>query len=566
MARPTHTRPIIILALATLLLLPHNSHAARRATIRFVELVHLPGIGLKLKLMSRVKETPLPSPAVYTYMFTRGNTKEKVDMYSPVELWRNSQHAGMWVDQSGNVLTIATISLPMPTGFSREHVELREYEERIRQTRPPTRWASADISKWVDNFTGTVGTKGHAITRKPIKLKNLIEFDIPDNAGRRIAYVFRLNKSASRQSRASTRWYFVQLNTNMEIDTARVQSELHKKFFPSIASVRSTRRDAKSSNYFQTSSTVSEEDMSEEFKRSRALVVSSIHNLKDWWHVETPHYIIISNLRKRYRTMVRELQTDVEYLRTAYEQFIPPRKEITAVSVIRVFATPGEYEAYVPANLRWSGGLWYSPRKELLIKPIDWGGSKAQRDRVLLVTYHEAFHQYIFYALDQVSPAAWFNEGHAVFFESATVEARKLVVNEATENARLVEDIVRADAIDLGTLTRLSYEQFYGNNDLTRQRNYALAWALVYYLRKGAALDKSSPHLNILDSYVDALWQTRDAAAATAKAFAEVDMKVLEHDFVEFWKSRRKRSAAKRVRLFRSPRQMMLDKQTTRRH
>jgi hypothetical protein len=230
-----------------------------------------------------------------------------------------------------------------------------------------------------------------------------------------------------------------------------------------------------------------------------------------------------------------------------FQRFVPPVKEITAVSVLRVFAAPEEYDAYVGPQLDWSGGLWVPSRKELVVKPIDWGGSKDQRDRILATTYHEAFHQYLFYALDQIETSAWFNEGHAQFFQNVEFRGAGMAVREDEQAVGVLLEILQAGAPNLEAILNLSYEQFYAQNSETRRHNYALTWALVYYLRRAVPPNSKSPYAGVPDRYVKAIAETRDGRKATEIAFQGINLPLFTQDFAEFWKSRNRRGAAERA-------------------
>ena len=49
------------------------------------------------------------------------------------------------------------------------------------------------------------------------------------------------------------------------------------------------------------------------------------------------------------------------------------------------------------------------------------GGRRTSNRDSLLVLYHEAFHQYIYYAVGEVAPHDWFNEGHGDYFSGAVI-------------------------------------------------------------------------------------------------------------------------------------------------
>jgi len=92
----------------------------------------------------------------------------------------------------------------------------------------------------------------------------------------------------------------------------------------------------------------------------------------------------------------------------------------------------------------------------------------------------------------------------------------------------------------------MPYEAFYSGNKIVLGRNYALAWALVYYLRKGVPLEKDSVAEGVLDRYEEALWSTGNAEGATDAAFQGVDMDAFDKEFRKFWTTSHKRQAAER--------------------
>lgn len=534
------------------LLIAAVTSAARRPQLNFLKSVELPNIGLKIKLMPRSLETPLPPPTVYTYTFTRQGKSWKTDMYSPVELWRQSQHAGKWVDKHDNTLVIATITRLFPKDFAREHVSRENYEKKITEpSNSPDQWTHETLRQWAADFTGAEKAEAQTMRRRPSCLRNLVSFNLKGQSAHRMAYAFRLSRSAAGQHKAPLTWFFVLFNVNPAIDPEKAYKSIREKFFTSVTSSKaSLKKTIGPSKKFQRHELTRDSEKSPEFLASRDQVANSIKNMRNWWYVETENYIILSNLKTRYRIMVNNLQAEIEYLRAAYEQFIPAHTEITAVSVVRVFGAPEEYLNYIGSKYEWSGGLWIPSKKELVIKPIDWGGSKEQRDRVRQVTYHEAFHQYLFYAMDQIETSVWFNEGHAVFFENAVIRNKKFTVSEDEYKFKTLETMIKEDDIDIEKMLHMSYENFYAKDDKTRENNYTLAWAIIYYLRKAAGLEQPPRYAAILDKYPDALWESKHCDKATDMAFEGINLDTFRQDFVKFWKSKNKRGRAKRNRIF----------------
>jgi hypothetical protein len=144
-----------------------------------------------------------------------------------------------------------------------------------------------------------------------------------------------------------------------------------------------------------------------------------------------------------------------------------------------------------------------------------------------------------------IENAAWFNEGHACFFETAEVDSKGRV--GIPENNR-VEHLLRnldASAHLLPKLIHSGYAAFYnGGTDEQRSLNYTTAWALVYFLRKGVPSEKLTAYTSISDTYLKTLASTKDADAATTAAFEGIKMTRLQADFTDFWK--KGRNSAKR--------------------
>ncbi len=519
---------------------------ARSDRINFVKATDLSRIGLQVRMMAGASENPMPPATSYVYEDAGG---ARLELYDPHELWVIQQHIGRWTDSSGHALVLALPLLSMPTGFNMQHASRAEYRSHINKA-APVKWDDKELSKWVTSFT-RLGPVQIERLRSPFRLGNLLEFTFKANRSI-LAYAFTLKRNA--RGTPANKWYFALFELNSESDIEGERATIMKKFFATIRPIKITdlRADRKDGR-FQSKEFNTTGGRSTKFQESRRQVLQSIANLKNWWHVETDNYIIASDLGSRHRVLALRLQSDIEYLRSAYSQLIPARKAIDEVSVIRVFATPKEYVSYVPAAQKWSAGLWMPNRRELVIKPIDWGGNKEMRRTVLSHAYHEAFHQYIFYAYDKTISSRWFDEGHAVMFGNAEVRNKSLVVKESQQHVRLLEKMIAAEKIDIKSMLKMTSAAFYLNNDTKGERramNYALAWGIIYYLRKGISADQDSPYQDILQKYADALWEHREEAKATAVAFNGIDIEKFKQDFVAFWGSKRERSAAKRNRIF----------------
>lgn len=531
--------------------------AERKPEARFSRIVDLPSSNLRLPVLAGTSETPLPAPKVLTYLIQEGAESTKVDCYIPRELWTLDQIAGQWTDEFGSKLTLAVMKCPKLPPFAKEHIPKPAFNIAYAagtNSVAGREWNEAMLRDWVSEFTAAQ-LQPSTPPDHPSNLKDLV-FYKDEQRPNLLAFAFRLSRQAAGQTKAFDGWYFLSVDLNRQIPADKARETAMATLLPKITTCGSTGASDPTaigpSGKFQNEKALHTGRHTPEFIASREQVANSIKNMRDWWYAETDNYIFLSDLKTKNRTMVRQLQTDIECLRDAYEQFMPPRVDINAVSVIRIFDERKDYEAYVPKQFSWSAGMWLGEKRELVIMATDWANRREAQQTTVRTVYHEAFHQYIFYAYDMVEPAVWFNEGMAQFYENAAISEQRLRVEENKSSATKLEAVISGGKFDLGALTGMSYKEFYGGDEKNRETNYALAWGLTYYLLKGAPLETPAKYSRILQEYTDTLWTTKDAAKATQKAFEKVNMDELQKDFMKFWKSQSKRSAARRNDIFKA--------------
>ena len=521
---------------------------AQAGTVRFSQTEDLAGCGLRVKLMPKSTAIPLPPPTTFTYSSSQSDDKQ--ERYAPRELWLQDQRIGRWRSDDGHVLTLGKANSLLPATFATEHVSAKAIEAALRKPEP---WTPEDLKGWMEQFLGTRVEELQRVKPHSFRFRHLMRVQTTGSGSDPlIAYAFTLNRKAAGQTRAPEGWFTVTLEPPADADREKARHALETSFLTAVTVAPNTSKPSStgSPSSFQNSRYVSKKPQSPELEHSRAAAEQSVANMEDWWVVNTDHYVLLSNMGARYRTMIKQLQVHLESMRPAYAKLIQPQTEISAVSVVRVFANPEEYLAYVGPEHKWSGGMWMPMKKELVIRPIDWGKHRQQRERVLAVSSHEAFHQYLYYAMDQRPTSAWYNEGHAEFFEEAEVRSGRVTIEEGGKAKKDIEELVTSNAHLLPKFIRLSYEEFYaGADEKQRRTNYDMAWALVYYLRKGAPLEQDAPFVQILPKYAEAIGKRMSPDQATTAAFADVDMEALIESWSKFWQSRNRRSAARRNRI-----------------
>ena len=254
-----------------------------------------------------------------------------------------------------------------------------------------------------------------------------------------------------------------------------------------------------------------------------------------WWEQSNDRYKFLTDLdRAKGGKFIKDAMRLMTAMRKSYEFYIPPTNEV-GVCTVRVFKTLAGYREYrssTGTEDSMSCGLWDPSREELLIAAED--PKQAQN-----TMRHEAFHQYLHYATKRGDHALWFNEGHACFFENVKYNPAKNTVNVIEKGNRATwvgQDPVRyANAID--DVVRLSYGEFYSGDV---NFHYCTAWAICYFLEKGAYASKEfAPYRGIVPKYLELMARGASAEDATAQAWALVKDRDVAADFMKFWKSKR---------------------------
>jgi hypothetical protein len=526
--------------------------AEARTEVRFTRTVELPDVGLQIRLMSDARQEPVPPAVAQTYEVRQGTNQWKSDLFDPMDLWRRDQCAGVWSDEHGNRVVLAVIQDPVPPAFARAHVTPDEYKAWQRQA--AARGAAAvpadDVAAWAARFLGADGgATAEPVGERGSNLRSLTAYRVAGRPAGHLVYAFTVARSPSSQRSGAPTRFLIAFELKPDVDVERTRAALLRSFFPYVQGTAAVRPAAAPASATRPPERgrAARPAPSPEWLASREEAAASVRNLKGWWVLELPNFMVLSNLKTRRHGLIERLESDLELLRGLYAGPVPARAPITAVSVVRVFDDPADYERYVGPDYTWSSGLWVPERRELLVRPGDLGTNREQRERILRTVYHEAFHQYLYYAFDRLAASAWFNEGYAAVFENAEVREGKVSLEEDPGRVPVLESLIAEGRVELWTLLHMPYPVFYARDEKTMAENYALAWGLVYYLRRGAPLQKPPAWPGLLERYADELWKTRDPDRATDAAFADVDPTEFTRQFQDFWKSAARRSLARRA-------------------
>ncbi len=217
---------------------------------------------------------------------------------------------------------------------------------------------------------------------------------------------------------------------------------------------------------------------------------------RGWKAYDTPNYLIVHHSKNE--GLIKRIGRDIEAMRSLYMELFPPTKPVEAVSIVRVCRTKEEYSQYGgPPN---TGGYWHPGNEELVfydysytMKTLDddekkaMGKRKLTDDDSLLVLYHEAFHQYIFYAVGEFAPHDWFNEGYGDYFSGTDIGksvGKVQGIDPSPWRIHLAKDMCEYGEgfVPLKQILEAERAVFYNRARIAFF--YAGAWSFVYFLKQ----------------------------------------------------------------------------------
>lgn len=216
-----------------------------------------------------------------------------------------------------------------------------------------------------------------------------------------------------------------------------------------------------------------------------------------WKAIDTEHYLIVYNKEVK-KSLIKAVAKHIEAIREQiYSKMFPPSKSITAISVVRVCKDRAEYHKY--GGPGGSAGYWARGDEELVFYQ-----DKANKTDSLRVLYHEAFHQYIHYAVGDVSPHSWFNEGHGDYYAGHNYRSGKFKADVFRWRTGIIANaIAQKTYVPLDQFLKYTQGQYYANPGLC----YAQGWSFVYFLREveRRKIKKYQKYWGLLDKYFAAI-------------------------------------------------------------
>ncbi|MEM8886086.1 MAG: hypothetical protein AAGD14_18625 [Planctomycetota bacterium] len=216
-----------------------------------------------------------------------------------------------------------------------------------------------------------------------------------------------------------------------------------------------------------------------------------------WAAIDTENYLVVYNKEVK-RSLIKKVAKHIEAIREqVFMPMFPPTKEIKAISVVRVCKDRSEYHKY--GGPGGSAGYWSRGDEELVFYQ-----DKSNKKDSLRVLYHEAFHQYIHYAVGDVAPHSWFNEGHGDYYAGHNYRSGKFKADVFRWRTGIIANAIAQESyVPLEQFLKYTQGQYYARPGLC----YAQGWSFVYFLREveRRKIKKYKKYWGLLDKYFEAI-------------------------------------------------------------
>lgn len=506
--------------------------------------VELPGAGMRFRPPAEMAAIPVVIPD--RVPLRRRDGAPAATVVEADAWWRYRQTEARFSHDDGELMVAAVRTLPPnPAALIQQRFAA---PDDLDKRPPPERWDNDALGAWLEAYTGLAAPTNQSVHRKWSMSIPCRRYPVANGGDvRHERFLLRIGRGSEAQF--ALLWF-----SFARAGAAPNASAIMAQCVRSVVEGTVREGDKGANIAFQHWQPPAGEAAG---GSTRGRVLAGIRSLDDWWHVDLPHYLLVSDLPRNNRTLVIELQKHLESLRKAFTKMWPPRAAAANVSIVRVFNNRDDYVRYVGPDYQWTMGIWIPGKEELVISASDKSGSSVkrgrERDEILSFAYHEALHQYAHHALGGMPLPLWFNEGHACLFETVRFDRTGAKV-EIRENEARAEHLLAARPLgprfDIVGMMFMSAEEFYAMGaagpdvDRVRMLHYCAASSLVYFLRKGApAVFPGVGYEAICDRILNEVTaRPHDHAGAVEAALEGVDRDQLADDFYRFWSSKSMRS------------------------
>lgn len=272
-------------------------------------------------------------------------------------------------------------------------------------------------------------------------------------------------------------------------------------------------------------------------------VATRLDLVEGWSVTDTKHYILLDHGVDP--AFVSHMAKAVEAIRTEYAKLCPPDGVLDEVATIRICKDQAEYMAY--GGWEGSVGYWSPSEEELVLFDATRSPEFADLGEAFTrsVLFHEAFHQYVYYASGRIAPHPWFDEGMAEYFGGAEMWGTRVrSVGPNPFSLPAMQTILKEGKdYPFELVTGLSQKELYADP----QTLYPQSWSMVHFLATSPDVRSRRQWSGILETYFRTLrsaWaserltlagggnyadaQQRARRAAQKAAFKDVDFVPLE--------------------------------------
>ena len=464
-----------------------------------------------------VDPAPLEMPQAEAYLVEEDGVRKLEDRYDRMDLWTHRALLGRWTDDADREFALFRLDVHPPAVERNGTVTRRGFEDelvRVNRRRD-------DIRPMIRLLAPVeIAEKGRPPRQLPRGLKDVDYWQTPTNLTA-IVCAFLPEKSAdwflATWTLAEGDDFYAQINV-FEREFLERLTRLNGLPEAIAAALKPTEREKAEPAGRRKRERLSEREL------LRRDVRHDVALYERWHCTDSPDFTVVDDLPSR--SFVVALTNDLCVLRTRYAETLPTGiVGSNALCVARLYASRDEYLEAIDGDLAWTAAYWCAWRRELVAYLPRNGESE-----LLKTIRHEAFHQYLSYALSMIPASPWLNEGYAQYFEDEQNGGWGNGLEPTPER-------IDAWAEALPGLMAMDYEQFYDGSDEVRRLKYRLAWSLAWFLEKGADKVRFRPFKDLKKKYVEALFTTHDMRKATAAAFGGEDaLKLFVSEWKKFWK------------------------------
>lgn len=481
------------------------------AGIRFSGRIEFAEHGLTIPALDGAQPYPAKMPEVKSRIEIAADGPVRLDYHRPEELWWLRMLCGQWADREGNLFTVAALShLPpeknLPLYTYRDFMDVLLVDQnRINPDSRDEAVAAAEV------FGGFKGGERETISVNRFHLSD--SFHLKTDNPKQFVYLVR---PAQKNDAARPDWFLIRVEQAGSEPAEFVRRNIERQLIDFIEK------------------TGKPNPVEESDDGVRALAEKSIRFYPQWRRTDGDNFVLITDADEQIgRALIAEIRRAKPILDSVFRKRIPPPGEFPQTDFIRLIGSSEQFVRFVGQDLSWAAGVYVPSRRELVLK------TAVSQEETLKVFRHETFHQYLAGVYGDLPFAPWFNEGHAVLFETAQISARDIAypVNQAYED--LVFDNLERIKEYLPGFLSASYQSFYSVN---RELNYALACTLVRYLQFAAKDESRKPYGDAIEKYTASLLETGDPVQAIRAAFGDTG-KFTEHFIARIRENRRRKQS-----------------------